>query len=225
MPGWTDVPLREELGRRTGRPVTVLNDADAAAYGEARLGAGQGLPSMMFVTVSTGVGAGIVLNGHLLQSASGIHADFGFLRAVNGGMGNGSRRNSAGENNGAGEGGETIEALSGGRALERWTRQHGGTGGAAQLIEWAASDAQAEARLDLAVTTLVRGFGDVRVMTGVENVVIGGGVGLNPEFFRRLQVCALEQPDLYRVRLRAAVLGVDAGLYGAALFAERERSR
>ncbi|WP_407571872.1 ROK family protein [Deinococcus altitudinis] len=224
MPGWTDVPLQEELSRRVGRPVTVLNDADAAAYGEAHLGAGQGLASMMFVTVSTGVGAGIVLNGQLLQSASGVHADFGYLRAGNGSSGHGDREDETVED-GAGEDGNTIEALSGGRALERWTRRHGGTGGAAQLIGWAAGDARAEARLQLAVTTLIRGFGDVRVMTGVEDVVIGGSVGLNPEFFRRLEVCALDQPDLYRVRLRAAVLGADAGLHGAALFTQRERSR
>ena len=74
MPGWTGIDLRAELGRQTGLPVTVLNDADAAALGEARLGAGLGLAAMMFVTVSTGVGAGIVLDGQLLQSASGVHA-------------------------------------------------------------------------------------------------------------------------------------------------------
>lgn len=202
MPGWTDIGLQEELRRQTGRPVTLLNDADAAAFGEARLGAGQGLSAIMFVTVSTGVGAGIVLDGRLLQSASGIHADFGYLHAGNG---------------------ETIEALSGGRALDQWTRQRGGDGGTAQLIAWADRSPEAAARLDLAVATLVRGFGDVRVMVGVEDVVIGGSVGLNPEFFRRLQLCTLKQPELYRVRLRAAVLGNDAGLYGAALSAEEQR--
>ena len=202
MPGWTDIGLQEELRRQTGRPVTLLNDADAAALGEARLGAGQGLRAMMFVTVSTGVGAGIVLDGTLLQSPSGIHADFGYLHA---------------------EDGETIEALSSGRALEQWTRQRGGDGGAAQLIGWAARNPAAATRLDQAVSALVRGFGDVRVMMGVEDVVIGGSVGLNPEFFRRLQLCALKQPELYRVRLRAAVLGSDAGLYGAALAAEDQQ--
>lgn len=203
MPGWTDIGLQEELRRQTGRPVTLLNDADAAALGEARLGAGQGLRAMMFVTVSTGVGAGVVLDGRLLQSPSGIHADFGYLHAGNG---------------------ETIEALSSGRALEQWTRQRGGDGGAAQLIRWAARDSEAAARLDQAVSALVTGFGDVRVMMGVEDVVIGGGVGLNPEFFERLQGCAQAQPELYRVRLRAAVLGSDAGLYGAALSAEEQQS-
>ena len=202
MPGWTDIGLQEELRRQTGRPVTLLNDADAAALGEARLGAGQGLHAMMFVTVSTGVGAGIVLDGTLLQSPSGIHADFGYLHA---------------------EDGETIEALSSGRALEQWTRQRGGDGGAAQLIGWAARNPAAATRLDQAVSALVRGFGDVRVMMGVEDVVIGGSVGLNPEFFRRLQLCALKQPELYRVRLRTAVLGSDAGLYGAALAAEDQQ--
>ena len=60
-------------------------------------------------------------------------------------------------------------------------------------------------------------------MMGVEDVVIGGSVGLNPEFLGRLQLCALKQPELYRVQLRAAVLGSDAGLYGAALAAEDQQ--
>ena len=202
MPGWIGIDLRTALAERTGLPVTVLNDADAAALGEARLGAGLGLAAMMFVTVSTGVGAGIVLGGQLLQSASGVHADFGYLRAENG---------------------HTTESLAGGRALEQWTRQHGGSGGAAQLIGWALDGNTAAAeRLDLAVSALVRGFGEVRVMMGIENVVIGGSVGLNPEFFRRLRACAQEQPELYRVRLWPAQLGADAGLYGAALFAEQQ---
>ena len=202
MPGWTGIDLRAELAERTGLPVAVLNDADAAALGEARLGAGLGLAAMMFVTVSTGVGAGIVLDDKLLQSATGIHADFGYLRAENG---------------------QTIESLAGGRALELWTRQHGGSGGAAQLIGWAKGSMAANERLDLAVSALVRGFGEVRVMTGVEDIVIGGSVGLNPEFFRRMQTCAQKQPEPYRVRLRPAELGTDAGLYGAALFAEQRR--
>ena len=202
MPGWTGIDLQAELAERTGLPVTVLNDADAAALGEAWLGAGLGLSAMMFVTVSTGVGAGIVLDGQLLQSASGVHADFGYLRAGNG---------------------ETTESLAGGRALEQWTRQRGGSGGAAQLIGWALNgNAAAAQRLERAVSALVRGFGEVRVMTGIEDVVIGGSVGLNLEFFRRLHTCAQGQPELYRIQVRAAQLGADAGLYGAALFAERQ---
>ena len=200
MPGWTGIDLESELAGRSGLPVVVLNDADAAALGEARLGAGKGLAAMMFVTISTGVGAGIVLDGNLLQSASGSHADFGYLRAANG---------------------QTTESLAGGRALGQWTLQHGGSGGAARLIEWARSDVAANERLELAVSALVRGVGEVRVMTGVEDVVIGGSVGLNPEFFGRLKRGVQAQPELYRVNLRPAALGADAGLYGAAEFAER----
>lgn len=204
MPGWTDVPLHDDLQRLTHLPTTLVNDADAAALAEARLGAGQGAAAMMFVTVSTGVGAGIVLNGELLQSASGIHADFGYLRT---------------------ETGETVEEVCGGRALERWNVSHGGQGGARQLIGRAQSEPQAAARLDQAALALVRGFGAVRVLTGIENVVIGGSVGLNPLFLDRLRHRAQAEKILYRVNIHAAALGADAGLYGAALFASPSEGR
>ena len=199
MPGWTNIALHHHLERRTGLPVTLVNDADAAAYGEARLGAGQSAQSLLFVTISTGVGAGLILNGQLLTSASGIHSDFGYLRTPSG---------------------ETIEAVAGGRALAQWMSAHHQTGGARQLVDWSRTNVQASERLDLAVSSLVRGFGDVRVLTGVETVVVGGSVGLNPEVFRRLQYAVNLQPEMYRVHLAPAALGPDAGLYGAALLAE-----
>jgi N-acylmannosamine kinase len=200
MPGWTDIDLPLALQRRTGLRATVLNDADAAALGEAKLGAGLGSDAVMFVTVSSGIGVGVVLNGELLRSISGLQADLGYLRL---------------------SGGATVEELAGGRALERWVHEHGGTGGAAQLIRWAAERPAAADRLALAVRTLVWAFGQARVLTGIDDVVVGGSVGLNPVFFQALKIGAEAEPDLYRVRLHTARLGADAGLYGAALFAGR----
>ena len=201
MPGWTDILLAAELAAQSGLPITVLNDADADAFGEARLGAGQASGNMMFVTVSTGVGAGIVLDGRLLQAESGLHAEFGLLRV---------------------EENQTTEDVAGGRALERWTREHGGTGGAARLIMWAqGGNAAAAERLERAVSALVRGFGEARVLTGLEDVVIGGSVGLNPEFYRRLRASAETQQGRSRVHLRPALLGAEAGLIGAAEYVEQ----
>ncbi|WP_157463459.1 ROK family protein, partial [Deinococcus pimensis] len=65
MPGWTAVPLTEWLDGVLGLPVAVLNDARAAAWGEFVEGAGRGVTQFAFVTVSTGVGAGLVLGGRL----------------------------------------------------------------------------------------------------------------------------------------------------------------
>ena len=66
-----NIRLDEEIGRRTGLRVTVENDANAAAWGEFRFGAGRGLEHMVFITLGTGVGGGIITHGVLLRGAQG----------------------------------------------------------------------------------------------------------------------------------------------------------
>jgi glucokinase len=66
-----NIRLDEEIGRRTGLRVTVENDANVAAWGEFRFGAGRGLKHMVFITLGTGVGGGIITQGVLLRGAQG----------------------------------------------------------------------------------------------------------------------------------------------------------
>src|SRR5699024_1050352 len=65
MTGWDAYPLGQRLGAITGAQVSVLNDAHAATWGEYRYGAGAGSRHFAFVTVSTGLGSGFVLDGRL----------------------------------------------------------------------------------------------------------------------------------------------------------------
>jgi glucokinase len=71
IPAWRDFPLRQRLAERTGLPTTVDNDAKALALGEGWRGAARGRRDFLAMVVSTGVGGGIVLDGRLLQGASG----------------------------------------------------------------------------------------------------------------------------------------------------------
>jgi len=71
VPGWEEMPLREWLEERLGVPAAVDNDANAGALGEYRFGAGQGYDSLMYITVSTGVGGGWILNGQPWRGADG----------------------------------------------------------------------------------------------------------------------------------------------------------
>ncbi|MDF9716597.1 ROK family glucokinase [Nocardioides sp. ChNu-153] len=84
---WRDQPLGRQLAERTGLPVVVENDANAAAWGEYVFGAGHGSATgdMLLVTVGTGVGGGIVADGELRRGAFGIAAEIGHLRLVHGG--------------------------------------------------------------------------------------------------------------------------------------------
>jgi glucokinase len=77
VPGWEKVPLREWLEERLRVPAAVDNDANVAALGEHRFGAGQGCNSLMYITVSTGVGGGWILNGRPWRGAEGMAGEIG----------------------------------------------------------------------------------------------------------------------------------------------------
>lgn len=76
---WRDEPLKAEVEARTGMPVVVENDANAAAWGEFTFGAAAAVNDMLMVTVGTGVGGGIVLDGQLYRGGAGIAAEVGHL--------------------------------------------------------------------------------------------------------------------------------------------------
>ncbi len=79
LPGWHDVPLASMIGKEFGVPCVLENDANAAALAEYRWGSGRGTKHMLFLTVSSGVGGGIVTNGHLYRGASGAAGEVGHM--------------------------------------------------------------------------------------------------------------------------------------------------
>lgn len=80
--GWNGVDLDAQLTELIGVPVVIENDANAAAWGEAIFGAGRGHDNLLIVTVGTGIGGGIVLNGNLHRGGFGIAAEIGHMRVV-----------------------------------------------------------------------------------------------------------------------------------------------
>lgn len=77
--GWTDVPLGERMKTLTGRQVRVVNDANAAAYGEAKFGSASAYKNSVFITLGTGVGGGIVLDGKLVEGFMSAGAEIGHM--------------------------------------------------------------------------------------------------------------------------------------------------
>jgi glucokinase len=77
--GWHDHPLAASISKRYGVPCVLLNDANAGAFGEQRWGAGRGLADVLYVTVGTGLGAGLVLGGRLHFGARGLSGELGHL--------------------------------------------------------------------------------------------------------------------------------------------------
>ena len=106
-----NIPLDEEIGRRTGLYVTVENDANAAAWGEFRYGAGKDVEHQIFITLGTGVGGGVITHGVLLRGADGAGGELGHVTIE-----------SAGPRCGCGNHG-CLEALASGTAIRRRARE------------------------------------------------------------------------------------------------------
>lgn len=77
--GWGVVPIEEELSRLTGLPAKASNDANVAALGEYWMGGGQGCENVVFITLGTGVGGGIIVDGKLLNGAHGAGGELGHM--------------------------------------------------------------------------------------------------------------------------------------------------
>nr|WP_277621085.1 glucokinase [Thermus arciformis] len=212
IPGLEDFPIRRLLEEATGRPVHLENDANAAALAEHHLGAARGEESSLFLTVSTGIGGGVVLGGRALRGKRGQGGELGHTTLLPGGPVCGCGLEGC------------LEALAAGRALERDaayafqrpvdTRElfrlfQAGEPKARRLL------LQAARYVGIGLASLVKAFDP-----GV--VVVGGGLALNApqaywealeEAYRRY-LQGWEAPPL-----RKALLGSKAGLLGAALTA------
>ncbi|HEY9802951.1 MAG TPA: ROK family protein [Leptolyngbyaceae cyanobacterium] len=79
VPGWENIPLKNLLEQEFGLPTIVDNDANVAALGEHRFGAGQGYDSLFYITISTGVGGGWIINGKPWQGAGGMAGEIGHI--------------------------------------------------------------------------------------------------------------------------------------------------
>lgn len=79
LPGWEDLPLKDRLSSSLSRPVVVGNDANLAALAEQRFGAGQGKRHMIYITVSTGIGGGVIIDNKLLLGVRGLAAEVGHM--------------------------------------------------------------------------------------------------------------------------------------------------
>ncbi|MFC1924146.1 ROK family protein [Chloroflexota bacterium] len=79
LPGWHDIPLRDIMKKETGLDTVLINDASAAALGEHRFGIGRGASNLIYITVSTGIGGGIIIDGNLYTGVSGSAGEIGHM--------------------------------------------------------------------------------------------------------------------------------------------------
>lgn len=80
LPGWINIPIVEIMKEKTGLPAALCNDANACALAEWKFGAGRGTKNMVFLTAGTGMGAGLILDGHLYSGTCDMAGEVGHLR-------------------------------------------------------------------------------------------------------------------------------------------------
>jgi glucokinase len=225
---WNGVNLDSELNALIGLPVVIENDANAAAWGEAKFGAGRNHNHMMMLTVGTGIGGGIVVNGNLYRGAFGIAAEFGHLCVVPDGHLCGCGARGCFEQYASGNAllRHTREAISATPEIARNLLSRGdGTiaGLTGKVITEAAreGDPVALAAFNTTGQWLGAGIASLSVLLDPECVVIGGGVIEAGEILLKPTRESLERTMPFAGKhpyptLIAAALGNEAGLVGVA---------
>jgi glucokinase len=226
--GWNGVDLDYQLTSLIGLPVVIENDANAAAWGEARFGAGRGKRHMLMLTVGTGIGGGIVVNGGLYRGAFGIAAEIGHIRVVPEGHLCGCGARGCFEQYGSGNAlmRHAREAIAASPDIARNLLSRGdGTleGLTGKAITDAARDGDAVALAAFNTTAqwLGAGIASLAVVLDPECVVIGGGVIDAGEILLKPTREALERSMPFAGKhpypeIIGAQLGNEAGLVGVA---------
>lgn len=208
-----DNSLREELKRAFGR-VRLSNDAHATTWAEYRLGAGAGVGNFCYLTVSTGVGGGLVVNGQLVQSPSGLASHPGFVTAQ-----------SATKICGSGRVG-TVESIASGTAIGAQSQTSGHTGDTRMIFKAAnAGQDWANAILNTSAQAISSLCSDIAALVNPDCIAIGGGIGLADGYIDRVKAFQNLEPDLFRTNIVPATLGRYGPLLGALMIGQEGTAR
>lgn len=216
LPGWRNVPVTTWLTELLGVPVKLDNDANLATLGEFWQGAGQGANNLLMLTLGTGVGGGLILNGQLFRGPDGTAGELGHMVIwLDGPACNCGNRG-------------CLETLASATALLRLGREAGlPVKEAREVMQLAAAaDPRAIEVVDRYISYLAVGVASLVNIFNPDLVLIGGGVvkageQLLAPLREKVARLALAVPA-QRVKIKAAILGNDAGIYGAAaLFGDK----
>jgi glucokinase len=230
IPGWDNYPLRDKLEAVFHIPTNLGNDANLAALGEWKFGAGQGHAHLLYLTISTGIGAGVIVDNRLLLGTRGLAAELGHLTVL-----------PDGPLCGCGQRGH-LEAVASGPAIAAFVRDQIARGEESSLrgvSELSARTVGQAARQGdpLALKALARGgeyigmaLADFLAMFNPSIVIFGGGVSLLKDLLlaqvrHSLSLRVMDPAYLDGLVITTAALGDDAGLLGGLALAHTLQER
>lgn len=208
--GWDDFEIVRYITEKTGRPCAINNDGNLAGLAEARIGAGKGYDSVVFIGMSTGMGGSFVHKGELISGAHCNTAEFYNVIVCDDPYHHGSANPGS------------LNETAGGAAMERIaTAAYGRQMFARDLFEmYDRGDEKAAEILERTSEMLARGIADIYYIIDPDIYVFGGSIGLNnPWYIEKVITKAktyMTDPD---IRTALSAYGDDAGLYGAMLLA------
>ena len=228
LPGWFEFPIVEIIRRRMEVPVVLENDANAAALAEQKFGAGKGFNNLLYVTISTGIGGGIIADGKLIHGRTGNAGEIGHITVIPNGIrcGCGARGCLEAVCSGTGIARRFVEKIKSGadsrvigrvQNIEQITAKH--------IAEAAAEgDPLAIDIWEETIFYLSIGLGNLIVMFEPEAIILGGGVSMTGEqLFRPLQEQISNHVKILpaeKIQILHAGLGAESGIYGALALAE-----
>ncbi len=224
---WRHEPLRTRVQEMVSYPVTLENDANAAAWAEFRFGSGKKAQSMVMLTIGTGVGGAIIADGKLIRGGFGIGGELGHIRLINGGRQCGCGQRGCLEQYGSGtaflKAARKLATSDGpaGRRLRELASENGILSGAEVSQAIMEGDVGALSLLRELGDYLGQGLASIVAALDPEVCIIGGGVSIagenltEPIYFSYLNNLPAKgyRPELEVI---AAKLGNEAGLIGAA---------
>ena len=231
LPGWIDYPLVARLQESLALPVALDNDANAAALAEFRFGAGRGTRQMVYLTISTGVGGGLILNGELYRGKHGNAGELGHIQVKY----DGDPCNCGGRG--------CLEAYASGTNIARRARQLAALHPESVLASTPLADITAQTvlaalRANDAVAwqlwndtldLMAAGVASIVNAFDPERVVIGGGITNFGDLLfvpLRERVAERAMPPLFSgVEICPADFAENVGILGAAAVAFRERTK
>ena len=240
LPGWSDFPVRDEIERRLGVRVFLENDANAAGLGEKWMGAGRDVDNMVMITLGTGIGGAIILNGKLFYGMNGMAGEFGHITVEPDGYPCGCGNHGCAERYASATGVVRMarEAIESGKAPYLAKAASGDAEFSAKSIYNLAIQGNADAQAIFVRFGRVLGImmADIINVLNLDMFVIGGGVvsawdAFAPTMFAEMRerslVYAATDPEdrgsseakpwtRKKTIITQALLGSDAGLYGAA---------
>ncbi len=209
LPDWNNIPITSVISNKLGVPVKLENDANVAGLAEGLIGAGKGYKRVFYITVSTGVGGGFILNGRIFKGAQGCAGEIGNMIIQPGGNKHSSLNPGS------------LEALASGTAIGREGNVKLGVNGAKEVFHLAQlGNKIANQIINESLEALAIGMANISHTINPDIFILGGGVMEAAKEYMptlRNKVSQFLYPQIAEgLKIELAKLGDDAGIIGAA---------